>query len=360
MGLITGVRIENFRRFRSLTVNGLTRLSVIVGDNNSGKTSVLDAIEFLASGASPRRLWRALERHDARIEIVGEEDVFDATELFYGRKLEPTDPKAFYSEAAAVDAVIAVRDLSTNGARARATAFIITSGRNQPNEIWHLFCASGERSQPILNLSERRGISAAARKIARNGNLSDEQNVIFVPAGVPSARLIMTLWPRIAATELEDRVRGALELIDDRFVQIAPTTGQSVGYGGIFLRLKGTGRTTLSEWGDGTKRMVTMAVCLAAASQGVLLIDEISEGVHFSRIAPLLEYLVRTAATLQCQIVATTHSRDVIEAIAALHSQHSDVAKNISVHRLLPGAEETILLDAAATEFALEGEREVR
>lgn len=354
MGLITGVRIENFRRFRSLTVNGLTRLSVIVGDNNSGKTSVLDAIEFLASGASPQRLWEALERRDARIEVAGGEGVLDATELFHDRKLVPFAEES-QDEAVAAGTLIRISDLSTNSQRLPAVANVV----GEEWGAWHLRCA-GDYEQSLLALTERRGISEAARKAARDGELIDEQNVIVIPAGVPSARLIMALWPRIAATELEDRVREALQLIDERFLQLAPTTGQSVGYGGIFLRLKGTGRTTLSEWGDGTKRMVTMAVCLAAASEGVLLIDEISEGVHFSRIAPLLEYLVRTAAALQCQIVATTHSRDVIEAIAALHSQHSDVTKDISVHRLLPGAEETIRLDAAATEFALEGEREVR
>lgn len=359
MGLITGVRIENFRRFRSLTVNGLTRLSVIVGDNNSGKTSVLDAIEFLASGASPQRLWEALERREARIEMVGEEDVLDATELFYGRRLVATPFEQFNAEAVGADSVIRISDISMN-APDLASASVVSFPRKRGDEIWCIGCATEKRNQPLLDLSERRGISAAARKTVRNGHLFDDQNVIFVPAGVPSARVIMSLWPRLAATALEDRVREGLQLIDERFVQIAPTTGQYVGYGGIFLRLETEGRTTLSEWGDGTKRMVTMAVCLAAASGGVLLIDEISEGVHFSRIAPLLEYLVRIAAALDCQIVATTHSKDVMEAIASLHSQHSDVAKDISVHRLLRGAEETIRLDAAATEFALEGEREVR
>src|SRR5689334_7505640 len=139
MGLITGVRIENFRRFRSLTVNGLTRLSVIVGDNNSGKTSVLDAIEFLASGASPQRLWRGLERRDARIEIAGEEDVLDARELFYCRKIAPLAED--FNDVTAGTA-FRVSDLSPNATHPRATGLIVASGKNSPNELWHVYCSS--------------------------------------------------------------------------------------------------------------------------------------------------------------------------------------------------------------------------
>ena len=96
MPLITGLTVENFRCFPKLSVKGLTRVNLIVGANNSGKTALLEALEWHASGGSPVRLWEGLERRGARIEIEGDEGerTYDAAELFYERKLDADSPEA--------------------------------------------------------------------------------------------------------------------------------------------------------------------------------------------------------------------------------------------------------------------------
>lgn len=47
--LLRDLTIENFRSFDKYQLNGLARVNLLVGDNNCGKTSVLEAACLLAS-----------------------------------------------------------------------------------------------------------------------------------------------------------------------------------------------------------------------------------------------------------------------------------------------------------------------
>jgi AAA15 family ATPase/GTPase len=47
--MLKSLKIENFRGFELLELNQLGRINLLVGENNSGKTSVLEAVQFLAS-----------------------------------------------------------------------------------------------------------------------------------------------------------------------------------------------------------------------------------------------------------------------------------------------------------------------
>ena len=42
--MLERIKITNFRRFRELEVSRTTRINVITGSNNAGKTSLLEAI----------------------------------------------------------------------------------------------------------------------------------------------------------------------------------------------------------------------------------------------------------------------------------------------------------------------------
>ena len=61
---ITGVRIRNFRGIRSLDLE-LGPVTVLIGENNTGKTSVLDALKLCLRDLGPRRrtVFDALDYH---------------------------------------------------------------------------------------------------------------------------------------------------------------------------------------------------------------------------------------------------------------------------------------------------------
>jgi hypothetical protein len=75
MAAITSVEIENFRCFQKLRVDGLAPVNLIVGENNAGKTVLLEAIEAVVSRDSPFVLYRAaFERNEYRRHRGSAED----------------------------------------------------------------------------------------------------------------------------------------------------------------------------------------------------------------------------------------------------------------------------------------------
>lgn len=60
--MIRSLQLENYRGFRHFEMHGLSRVNLIVGTNNAGKSSVLEAIHVVESPADIRPLWSTLTR----------------------------------------------------------------------------------------------------------------------------------------------------------------------------------------------------------------------------------------------------------------------------------------------------------
>jgi AAA15 family ATPase/GTPase len=66
--------------------------------------------------------------------------------------------------------------------------------------------------------------------------------------------------------------------------------------------------------GAGFCRCLSIALILAAGGKEVLFIDEIENGIHYSLLSELWQFLLTASDTYNCQIIATTHSYEMIEA----------------------------------------------
>ena len=92
--LYSSIRIQGYRGLDSFRMEGLGRVNLLVGPNNSGKTSILECIELLRSAGKPHVLWSIAGR---RGEFVNEEhaqpppgprrDILDISHLFANREL---------------------------------------------------------------------------------------------------------------------------------------------------------------------------------------------------------------------------------------------------------------------------------
>lgn len=94
-------------------------------------------------------------------------------------------------------------------------------------------------------------------------------------------------------------------------------------------------RIPLRALGDGVVRAVNLSVEAVSAAGGMLLIDEIDTGLHYSIMADIWRLLFRVAKDLNVQVFATTHSWDCIEAFneAAQETEGDDEAMLIRLGR---------------------------
>src|SRR5256885_15412202 len=93
--LFNSLEVRGYRAFRDLRLEKLGRVNLIVGQNNVGKSCLLEALQIYAHRAHPTILWQILEAHDedsrSLQQTFGSLD-YDASEalsiiqnLFYAR-----------------------------------------------------------------------------------------------------------------------------------------------------------------------------------------------------------------------------------------------------------------------------------
>lgn len=66
--------------------------------------------------------------------------------------------------------------------------------------------------------------------------------------------------------------------------------------------------------GEGMSRIFGIALALVNAKDGMLLIDEVDTGLHYSVLPDLWKLIFEVAHRLNVQVFATTHSKDCLEA----------------------------------------------
>src|SRR5437867_9721370 len=89
--MLKNIKIQAYRGFRELHVEGLNRVNLFVGQNNSGKTSILEAAQVIASEGNVGVLLRSL-RHRGEIvapsELERNVEEYDVSHLFHGHAMK--------------------------------------------------------------------------------------------------------------------------------------------------------------------------------------------------------------------------------------------------------------------------------
>ena len=116
-------------------------------------------------------------------------------------------------------------------------------------------------------------------------------------------------------------------------------------------------RIPVGSLGDGIWRLLGVALALVRASGGVLLVDEIDTGLHYSVLVDMWRLVFETARKLDVQVFATTHSRDCYEALAAVTEPDRT---EISLQRIERGKAEAVAFTELEIRQAAERGLEVR
>jgi hypothetical protein len=158
----------------------------------------------------------------------------------------------------------------------------------------------------------------------------EEIPCVFVPAEGLHRRRATSLWDKTALRAGEDRVVDALRIIA-RDVERINLLGRSERMSARIpvVRINGIEEPVpLRTLGEGMNRIFGIVLAAVNAQKGILLVDEIDSGLHYTVHTELWKTLFQTAARLNIQIFATTHSWDCIEGFqqAAEEEGRTDVA----------------------------------
>lgn len=184
---------------------------------------------------------------------------------------------------------------------------------------------------------------------------------VFLGTEGADFNILQKMWDYIVLTSEEERVMAALQIIEPNAERLAFTGGSARWSSMAWIKLKNDEeRVPLGSLGDGIRRLLSLAIYAARASGGILLIDEIDTGLHYSTLKMMWEFIIEVAVRLDIQVFATTHSGDCLRALAWLNEEKPDYENIVSVYRIDRSLEKATRYSAGEIEVAERQQIEVR
>jgi hypothetical protein len=368
--MIRDLAIHGFRGFEYFEMRDLGRINLLVGTNNSGKTSVLEAIQILTTGHI-RSIWAALSRRGER--LIDESDRRPRTEvdvchLFHGHAMEVGSGFRLRgvndSTGGSLTATIQERPLDEDSQPA-----LFEDEEDYAGPFGLLLKGEGfVRVEETLPLSRRGGLSSDVLRRPRSAQDDATLSTRFIATGSMSPDDIVSHYEDIVLKPEEDLVIQAIKIIEPTIERIATTSKESRYHraypgerGGIVVKCAGVDqRIPIGSLGDGVWRILGLALALVKAENGVLLVDEIDTGLHFTVMSDMWKLVSETARRLQVQVFATTHSRDAVDSLAAI--SRADVSKDsdVTIQRLEQDKQRAVAYNEREIVVAAERGTEVR
>lgn len=358
----TEINVHAFRGVRNLHLTDLGQVNLIVGGTNSGKTSILEAISVAAGPLDPM-MWIALaNRREASWLAAMSSSKVDRLRYLFPSDGESSAPREGVSRLS-YRGRVELREVSARMTELRGL---------RPSRADHdpFDSESGEAVGEI----ERAGVEVSVEVQAEDRQLSFDppSNTLTFQAWEGETLVGRSRsrrprfpvrhitpyehWLRNPATNafsesvLEGHGREVLELlkrIEPRIqeIQVLATQREPM----LYLKDERAGFLPLSAFGDGIRRVLTLALALPRAKDGVLLIDEIETGIHTSMLSSVHDWLVAGCRDFNVQLFATTHS---LESLDAVLKSDTTPEEDTVVYRLESGVNST-----GVTRF---GEQQIR
>ncbi len=345
--MLKSFQISNFRLFQHLEIERLNRVNLIVGKNNAGKSTFLEAVTLYASNASPSVFLDLVESRQENwvSEAQTQSQNFSGNSvrhLFFGHKLpkigeqgilvgEISPSTKIHISAAAyqnkADDEDTVRKIRVSGIQ-------LDLFDEDPSsfEIF-LVAEEGERTRRLFRLDgeDMRGLRRnTAIRLYQRQDAEFKLICQIVSTGNMSNRKLAALWDLTSLTNLESDVISSLGLIDKRVSGVAfveDINQKRSGENRIpLIKLEGIDEPLpLKSMGDGMTRLFHIIVALVNAQNGLLLIDEFENGLHWSVQPSVWDIVFQLAERLNVQVFATTHSRDCVQGFDSIWTKYPEL-----------------------------------
>jgi predicted ATPase len=339
---IENLTIENFRTFRQISINGMGRVNLITGQNNTGKSTVLEALRLMASAGALSVIFEILDSREESTPEKGETDapdlegVFQLSSLFRGFPIisEEIEPIIINSNGGQIQSKLSMwMNWYSEERTADGTIRLATRQKNLYGEDDALpgLVIEADGNKRIITFRQLQRTFLPSRLI------NPERILPFMyvnPYAGEKTSTLGSLWDKVALTEYEKYVIEALRIIDPNISGVT-MVNEEVRFRSrkAIVNIAGSPRVSLRSFGDGLNRLFSIALSLVNAKDGLLLIDEFENGMHYSVQLNAWRAIFKLARILDIQVVATTHSWDTIETFQKAASEDPEEGVLIKLTR---------------------------
>ncbi|MDR0414905.1 MAG: AAA family ATPase [Prevotellaceae bacterium] len=336
---LESLKVKNFRGFDSLELNGFSKVNVLLGENNSGKTSVLESV-FLLSGMSNPEL--ALNINRMRGMSVSKSSIKN---IFYN--LDPQNKLLITGDFSGnINREVEIAPIFEKNIVSREVEM---PARENPLPATSLAAASDilgleysfsikradEAAKPFKTWLqfERDGVKQMLSATYREDIVSTFLSPANVGAGL--SEQLKTLF----VARKEGVLNGLLNKLDSKIKGLYALPN------GIYVDKEGISeRIPLQLMGDGARRFLDIAATIAANDEQnfICLIDEIENGLHFRSQELAWQTLFNLIRAANVQLFITTHSWEMLQSLVNVlkQAEYVDMQGYVNVFSIVNTARE--------------------
>jgi len=370
---LESITIHQFRGLRDVKLEHLGQVNLLVGINNSGKTSVLEALSIYCHPLDIR-VWLSTARQREQENRISRTSILDSLRWLF----------THYSLANQNEYIKETIIISSQG------DFLIKKMKVSYKEIEEIWLSERnntknlavskddeiiDNDESMLEVDELPGIRKGIElnieldankfplfpefdkmtetfqlwendiryKLTRKSNPSlSLLTAIVTPSShrsdIGQFRLLSEARFDNFKSDVLELLRQIDENISDIEILLSP---ESVGSRfNIYIQHEKLGLAPVSTFGDGIRRLLHIALKLASVKGGVLLIDELESTIHTEALQSSFNWLVKWCKEMDVQLFATTHSLEAVDALLDVTESASDVV----LYRLEPREAQTVVI----------------
>lgn len=381
--MLTTIELENYRGFKRYRLGELAQVNLLVGKNNCGKTSVLEAARLIASGGDLGVFTGTARQRGEVVVAVGDRERYREeaypvlSHFFHGHELHSGSFFSVGGREALGKITVRVTDLQDLYEQGQGDSLLV----DDPDLLPEGDAGTGIRSSLAIcfeGTSDSAGDGPCAFQLTEEGAVPSLRNyraprrerseitpARFITPDSLEPRSMSEMWNKIIVEGRESEVIEAMRILAPDLKNIFFLSGDSAyrfgGRGGVLAAFEGTPRRDpLGSHGDGMRRLLALSLSLIRSESGTLLVDEIDTGLHYSVMGDMWRLVTETARRSRVQVFATTHSSDCVRGLAWLCENHPELATHVSVQKIDCQLEEAVALHAEEIALAVNQGMEVR
>lgn len=330
--MISKLHILGFKGLEDLELPRLSRVTLLGGRNNVGKTSVLEALfmffdrlnpqmilrQFAWRGVSvlsmePESMWAPVfNNYDLNIPIIISAVINSSEE----KMTVKFNPNYILPSIPADVAKSGVKSFQVRTDQKPAPSYALDiryDSKDMKNQMAHLLMGPEGIGMHVDNvkMTARRSVFIGAR-----GPVYPSEDA--------------ERFGQLDIMGKQDKILDFLRLMEPNLKSLSSIAmgDTSLIHGDVGLARK----IPVSYMGDGVSRLLTIILAIATSSNGIVVIDECENGIHYSVMPKIWEGIARAAREFDCQVIGTTHSYECLE--AACNGITEDLTSDFSYIRI--------------------------
>lgn len=342
------IEIRNFRGIKHCRVDNLNDVNLFFGKNNCGKSSLLEAM-FLLTGPSNPAMPLVVNNLRGLHALTEDNLALD----FYSAnpdnsiQIEGTGDSLYrhvlVQMISAKKSEVKLQDnpqLSSTDNKARNFGIDITFQVDHSGKTYktRLTTSDGINGTTIVDNSYKESIFSEYLPSRMPYNDKEKLHKVF-------------------QEKQENVLLDALHVIEPRVRDIVLSGDALMVDMGMPVRLP------INVLGDGVRKVLSLVLAIMNCRNGVLLVDEIENGLHYSAMEKLWKIILEIAQRQQVQIFVSTHSYDVLKALSKAKQDQGSDGLAVSAYKLMRRQDDEISVLTYNTQelaYAMEQNMEVR